>query len=84
MPHHLRSGFTLLEVLVAISIMSVIGMFTWQTIASTTTVRVVLEHDRSRTREIDNALNRLEREISLAFLTQSTAASTAISALPEV
>ena len=51
MPQHLRAGFTLLEVLVAISIMSVIGMFTWQTIASTTTVRVVLEHDRSRTRK---------------------------------
>ena len=67
---------------VNISIMSIIGMFTWQTIASTTTVRVVLEHERSRTREIDTALNRLEREISLAFLTQSTAASTAISAAP--
>ena len=63
-----RRGFTLVEVLVAITVMSLIAMFTWQTIASTTDVRITLEDEHEKRRALDSAIGRLEREISLAFL----------------
>ena len=69
-----RQGFTLLEILVAITVMSLIAMFSWQTIASTANVQVILDAQQAQDREVDGAIHRLEREISLAFLTKSTTA----------
>jgi len=66
-----RQGFTLLEVLVAITVLSIISLVGWQTLASTTDVRTFLEDEQTHAREIDAALTRLERLISLSFLTPS-------------
>jgi general secretion pathway protein J len=69
-----RRGLTLLEILVSITILGMIGLITWQTLATTTDVRLYIENDQRRSKEVDSALSRIERDLSLAFLTKSTTA----------
>ncbi len=69
-----RPGFTLLEVLVALGIMVLIGAMAWETMASGLKMRDYMETEDEVTRAARIALDRIERELSLAFLTKATTA----------
>ena len=69
-----RSGFTLLEVLIALGILVVMTAMAWQVVASAIQMRNYLEHENELERSAKVALNRVSRELSLAFLTSNTAA----------
>jgi general secretion pathway protein J len=69
-----RTGFTLIEVMVALAIMALIATLAWTTLASAADMRNYLEMKDEANRTARNALNRLTKEISLAFLTDNTAA----------
>jgi prepilin-type N-terminal cleavage/methylation domain-containing protein len=65
----LRAGFTLLEVLVALGILVLIGAIAWEAMASGLMLREYMEGEDEVTRSARVALDRIEREIGLAFLT---------------
>lgn len=69
-----QNGFTLLEVLVALGVMVLIGAMAWEAMASGLMMRDYMESEDEITRSARIALDRIERELSLAFLTQSTTA----------
>jgi type II secretion system protein J len=71
---HSRRGLTLLEVLVAMVIMAVIGLFSWQSLHTAADTRDVIEDSHALDRQIQAALGKIERGISLAFLTPNVAA----------
>lgn len=69
-----RSGFTLIEVVVALAVMVIIGTITWSTMASTLDMRDYLEEADVTSRSARVALDRLARELEVAFLTNNTSA----------
>jgi type II secretion system protein J len=69
-----RSGFTLLEVVVALGIMTLIGAMAWGTLMGTLQTRDYLEADDQVARGARNTLDRLQRQLSVAFLTTNTGA----------
>lgn len=68
----LRRGFTLLEVLVAMGVLVLIGAMSWEIMASGLMMREFMEQEDEVERNARIALDRIEREISLAYLTKST------------
>ena len=69
-----RSGFTLIEVMVALGVMVIIAVLTWETVAGALKMRDYLEQEDELERSAKVALNRISRELSLAYLTDQTAA----------
>ena len=65
----MRRGFTLLEILVAMGVMVLIALLAWETLASTLQVRDLLEREDEVNRSAQVAMERVAREISLAYLT---------------
>lgn len=70
----IRRGFTLLEVVVALSILSLICLITFQSISNTLTTREALETADAANQSARVALDRLRRDFRLAYLTKSTSA----------
>ena len=73
-PRRARSGFTLIEVLVALGVMVIIAVLTWETVAGALMMRDYLEEEDELERSAKVALQRISRELSLAYLTENTAA----------
>lgn len=69
-----RRGFTLLEVVVALSILALIAGLTFSTIASALRTRDILEADDAVNQSARIAMARIRRDLSLAYLTASTTA----------
>lgn len=63
-----RSGFTLIEVIVALAIMVVIGVLAFSTLAGAVEMRETLEQTDKTARSARIALDRLSRELQLSFL----------------
>ena len=70
----LRPGFTLIEVMVALAIMTVIAALTWGSLSGALDTRDFLEQQDEVDRSARIAIARLQHEFSLAFLTENTAA----------
>ncbi len=70
----MRRGFTLLEVVVALGIMGMIGLITFETIASALDTRDVLEEEDASNQAARVALDRLRRDLRVAYLTSNTSA----------
>lgn len=71
----LAAGFTLVEVVVALAILSVIGMLSFGALSGALQARDYLESSDEVDRSARMALARISREIRLAFLTANTGAS---------
>ena len=61
------SGFTLLEVVVAMVILSFLSLFTFQSIQSALKAKTRIQSDLDRTSTLRDALRIMERDINLAF-----------------
>ncbi len=72
-----RRGFTLIEVMVALVIMGVIAGLTWGALSGSLETRDYLDEQDELDRSARIALSRLQRELSLAFLTTNTSATNA-------
>ena len=64
-----RSGFTLIELMVALAVFAGISVLTWQSMAGALSARDILAFEDEFDRTARTAMGRLRREISLAFLT---------------
>jgi prepilin-type N-terminal cleavage/methylation domain-containing protein len=62
-----RKGFTLVEVMIAIMILSTLSLFTAQSINSWVKMKAKIQGDIDRWTEVYNALQVMERDINLAF-----------------
>lgn len=69
-----RSGFTLLEVVVALAILALIATLTFSTVASALRTRDLLEADDAVNQSARIALSRIRRDLALAYLTTNTSA----------
>ena len=69
-----RAGFSLLEVIVAVSILALVGTLTFGAIANALATRDALEVADATNQAARIALQRIRRDLSLAYLTRNTAA----------
>lgn len=69
-----RAGFTLIEVIIALGIMVMIAGLSWSTLAGAIQLRDILTEDDAIARSARVTLNKLSREVELAYLTDNTAA----------
>ena len=67
-------GFTLIEVVIAIAVMAIISALAWETIAGSIRARDYLAFEDDLDRSGRVALARVERELTLAFLTPNVGA----------
>ena len=65
-----RRGFTLMEVALAIAIVAIMGTLTWGSIARSFDAYETVTDIDQRYHNVRVALNRMSREIAMAFLTQ--------------
>lgn len=70
----MRRGFTLLEVIVALSLLGMIAAITFTTISNSITTRDVLEQEDASNQSARVAMDRLRRDLRLAYLTKNTSA----------
>lgn len=68
-----RGGFTLLEVVIAIAVLTIIAALAWETIGGAMRARDYLSFEEELDRSGRVAMSRIQRELSLAFLTRNTA-----------
>ena len=68
------SGFTLLEIIVALSVLVLIASLTFGTIAGALRARDLLEADDAVNQSARIAMSRLRRDLSLAYMTTNTSA----------
>ncbi len=64
-------GFTLIEVMVAVTILAVVSMLVWSSFRQTTLTKANIESQAARYRTVRLALDRMSREIAMAFLSQN-------------
>jgi len=64
------SGFTLLEVLIAIAVLGLIGGLTWKTFDGAFSIKTRVEQAEERDQMVRSALNRFAREVSMTFLSE--------------
>ncbi|MCB9778258.1 MAG: prepilin-type N-terminal cleavage/methylation domain-containing protein [Alphaproteobacteria bacterium] len=69
-----RRGFTLLEVIVALGVLAVIGVMSFTAMSNSLQAREFLEEDQRFARNAETALNRVSRQLELAWLTEHTTA----------
>ena len=65
-----RSGFTLVEVLISLTLLATIMAILWGTFANAHRMRDLVTEKTERTRGVQAALRRMQREISMAFVTK--------------
>lgn len=65
-----RGGFTLIELMVALAVLAMISVFTWQTLSGALNARDILAFEDEFDRTARATMGRIRREVSLAFLTQ--------------
>jgi general secretion pathway protein J len=71
MSHRTRTrAFTLIEVMVAVAILATVTTLTWGSFKQTFTTKAQVEAQAGRYRTVRLALDRLARELSMAFLSQ--------------
>lgn len=63
-----RGGFTLLEALISLAIMAFMGVLIWGSFGPSWQLKQTVEEQADRDAEIRLAMNRMAREISMAFL----------------
>lgn len=66
-PQNSRSGFTLLEVLIAITLLATLMAFTAQSVLRSSRDKVKLQGEIDRDSRLTNALRTMERDINMAF-----------------
>ena len=64
-------GFTLIELMVAVSIVAMISTLVWSTIRQTSLTKQTVEAQALRYRTVRLALDRMARELSMAFVSQN-------------
>lgn len=69
-----RRGFTLIEVVVALGVMAIIGVMSFQALSGSLQARDFLEEEEAFVRSANTALSRVQRHLELAWLTSSTGA----------
>lgn len=69
-PRARARGFTLLEVMIAITILGLIGGLTYSSFDTAWNTKTRIERDEERDQMIRGALSRMAREISMAFLSE--------------
>ncbi len=74
LPTRARAGFTLVEVVVAVSILALIGLVTFITLSNSLKTRDILEEEDRVNQAARIAMSRIRRDFSLAYLTKNTAA----------
>jgi general secretion pathway protein J len=70
----IRRGFTLLEVVVALGLMALIGVITFATMSNALTTRAMLEQEDEGNQGARVAMERLRKDLRLAYLTKNTTA----------
>lgn len=66
------SGFTLIEIMLALALLAFITALLWGTFAQTARVKKRIEQAQDRTHTVRVALMRMSREIEMAFITDET------------
>ena len=69
--HHAARGFTLIEVLVAVSILCIVVGLTWGSFQQTFKAKATIETNAVRYHSVRIALERLSRELTMAYLSQN-------------
>lgn len=69
-----RRGFTLLEVVVALGVMAVIGLLSFQAMSGSLRARDFMEEEEAFARSAANAMDRIARHLELAYMTTNTTA----------
>ena len=67
---HRRGGFTLIEVLISVSLLSIIMLLAWSMFHNTFKFRDIASAKFDRLRVVQTALRRMQSEISMAFVTK--------------
>jgi general secretion pathway protein J len=70
-PPRAASGFTLIEIMLALALMALVTSLLWGTVAQTTKVKKRIEQAQDRTHTVRVALMRMSREIEMAFVSAS-------------
>ncbi|MCS6797109.1 MAG: prepilin-type N-terminal cleavage/methylation domain-containing protein [Myxococcota bacterium] len=63
-----RAGVTLVEAMVAVAILAVVGTLVWNGFSQTNRNRTRMERALEQTRAVMGALDRMQRELSMAFV----------------
>lgn len=66
-----RRGFTLIEVMVSVSILAIVTTLTWASFKQTFSTKSAIEAQAGRYRTVRLALDRLARELSMAYVSQN-------------
>lgn len=65
-------GLTMVEVVISLGILVMIGTLTWQTIAGSLMLRDILEYEDGISRSARVAMDQIEKELRVAYLTTNT------------
>jgi general secretion pathway protein J len=65
-----RRGFTLLEVMIAVAVLGLIGGLTWKSFDAASDLKARIERAEERDQTVRGAMNRIAREVSMAFLSE--------------
>ncbi len=68
LPRRRASGFTLMEVAVAMAVVAMIGALVWGSFSPLQTAREIVESEADRYHGIRVAMDRITRDLSMAFL----------------
>lgn len=66
----MRRGFTLLEVMIAVAVLGLIGGLTWKSFDAASDLKSRVERAEERDQTVRGAMNRIAREVSMAFLSE--------------
>jgi general secretion pathway protein J len=66
-----RRGFTLIEVMVAVSILAIVTTLTWASFKQTFSTKSAIEAQAGRYRTVRLALERMSRELSMVYTSQN-------------
>ncbi len=69
--HNRASGFTLIEIMLALALLAFVTSLLWGTFAQTSRVKQRVEAAQERTHTVRVALMRMSREIEMAFVSNS-------------
>ncbi len=67
------SGFTLIEIMLALALMALVTALLWGTFAQTARIKTRIENTQDRTHTLRVALMRMSREIEMAYVSNSEA-----------
>jgi general secretion pathway protein J len=65
-----QAGFTLLEVMIAVAVLGLIGGLTWKSFDAASDLKSRIERAEERDQTVRGAMNRIAREVSMAFLSE--------------